>query len=457
MEQLSTLIDTLSGYVWGIFGIIPLLIITGIVLMVGLRFMPLFKIGPALKTMWRGRKGAGDQGELTPWQALMASMAATVGVGNIVGVATAIYFGGPGAIFWMWVTGFLGMATKFCEATLAVKYREVAEDGSFVGGPMYYIKNGLGDHWKWMAALFAVFGMFACFGIGNMTQANSVTANVVKMTGVPAEAVAIILLVLAGMVFLGGVKRIGKVVGSLVPTMCLIYVIGALVIIALNLDKVPGVFAEIFGSAFTGRGAAGGLMGSALLMAMRYGLARGLFSNEAGLGSSPIAHATAQVKHPVKQGLLGMIDPFLDTIVVCSLTAMVILIAGQWTTSHDVVTSAAVLTNMSFESALPGGFGGWLVTIGLTLFAFSTILGWGLYGERCVTYLFGRQASKPFYIVFTLVVPVGALMKLDFVWNFSDLMNGLMAIPNLVALLLLSPVVYKLTREFFSDPKNMED
>ena len=456
LHQFDALAATLGGYVWGIFGIIPLLIFTGIFFMLGLKFLPLRKMGPAIRTMWRGRKPEeGHEGELTPWDALMSSLAATVGTGNIVGVATAIYFGGPGAVFWIWVTGFLGMATKYCEATLAVHYREVASDGSFVGGPMYYIKNGLGEKWKWMATLFAILGSVACFGIGNLTQANGITANVVQLTGAPPTLIAVILFILAAVVFLGGVQRIGAVAGKLVPIMCVIYVAGALIILILHIDKLPGIFGLIISSAFTGESAKGGLYGSAVLMAMRYGCARGLFSNEAGLGSSPMAHATAIVKHPVKQGLLGMIDPFLDTLVVCTMTALVILISGEW--QNDAITNAAVLTNMAFAITLPGGFGSWLVTIGLSLFAFSTILGWGLYGERCITYLFGRKASKPFYLVFTLIVPVGALGGLNFVWNFSDLFNGLMAIPNLIALLLLSPVVFKLTKDFFSDPKNMDD
>jgi AGCS family alanine or glycine:cation symporter len=364
----------------------------------------------------------------------------------------------------MWVTALLGMGTKYCEATLAVHYREKAADGSFVGGPRSYIKNGLGATWKGMATLFAVFASIACFGIGNLTQANSITANIVQMINIPdldkvmaARVVAGILMVLVGVTLLGGVKRIGDVAGTLVPIMVLIYVLGGLVIILTNFDKVPGVFAQIFGSAFSDHAAVGGFTGATLAMVMRFGLARGLFSNEAGLGSSPMAHATAMVKHPVKQGFLGMIDPFLDTLVVCTMTALVILIAGDWTADHGVVSSAAVLTNLAFTKLLPGTFGGWLVTIGLTLFAYSTLLGWGLYGERAVTYLFGRGASKPFYLIFTLVVPVGCLTELTFVWNFSDLFNGLMALPNLVALLLLSPVVFKLTKEYFADPKKYED
>ena len=452
----SDWLGAVGGVVWGPYVLIPLLLGVGVIMMIGLRFKPWTKLFPAFAVMWAGRKAkAGHEGELTPWHALMTSLAATVGTGNIVGVATAIYFGGPGAVFWIWVTGFLGMATKYCEATLAVHYREVASDGSFVGGPMYYIKNGLGEKWKWMATLFAILGSVACFGIGNLTQANGITANIVQSTGAPPVLIAVVLFILSAVVFLGGVQRIGAVAGKLVPVMCVIYVLGALTILILHIDKVPGIFALIINSAFTGESAKGGLYGSAVLMAMRYGCARGLFSNEAGLGSSPMAHATAIVKHPVKQGLLGMIDPFLDTLVVCTMTALVILISGQW--QNEAITNAAVLTNVAFDSMLPGGFGEWLVTIGLTLFAFSTILGWGLYGERCITYLFGRKASKPFYLVFTLIVPVGALGGLNFVWNFSDLFNGLMAIPNLIALLLLSPVVFKLTKDFFSDPKNMED
>jgi AGCS family alanine or glycine:cation symporter len=434
--------------------------------MVGLRFMPLLRLPHAFVVMWRGRKSHPEhKGEISPFRALMTSLAATVGTGNIVGVATAILLGGPGAVFWMWMTALFGMATKFCEATLAVKYREVTPDGKFVGGPMYYIKNGLGPKWKWMATLFAIFGMVASFGIGNMTQANSVTNSVVDIAKtqlgiiVLPEVVAVILLILSGIVLIGGVKRIGQVAGTLVPFMAIVYVLGGLVILGIHIDKVPAAFALIFESAFTGHAAVGGFAGSTLAMAIRFGVARGLFSNEAGMGSAPIAHATAIVKNPVKQGLLGMLDPFLDTIIVCSVSALVILVSGQWSTVDGKIdNAAATLTSLAFNSALPyGGLGSWLVTIGLVLFAFSTILGWCVYGERCVIYLFGHKAALPFRIVFTLVVPVGAMAKLSLVWLLSDIFNGLMAIPNLVALLLLSPVVFKLAREFFSDPKNRDE
>ncbi|MDR3221726.1 MAG: sodium:alanine symporter family protein [Candidatus Accumulibacter sp.] len=461
LAALNTLLGDIGGVVWGPFVLIPLLLGVGVVLMVGLRFMPLCQMGHAFVVMWRGRKRHPDhEGELTPFRALMTSLAATVGTGNIVGVATAILMGGPGAVFWMWVTALFGMATKFCEATLAVKYREVTPDGKFVGGPMYYIKNGLGPNWKWMATLFAIFGMVASFGIGNMTQANAVMSNVQHVFeiygwSVDPLVIAIVLLVVSGAVLIGGIKRIGSVAGTLVPVMAFFYVLGGLIILSMHLDKVPGAFAMIFESAFTGHAAVGGFAGSTLAMAIRFGVARGLFSNEAGLGSAPIAHAAAIVKNPVKQGLLGMLDPFLDTIVVCSITALVILVSGQWTA--EGISGAGVLTSKAFDTALPGGLGTWLVTIGLVLFAFSTILGWCVYGERCVIYLFGHKAALPFRVIFTLVVPVGALAKLELVWNLADLFNGLMAIPNLIALLLLSPVVFKLSREFFADPGNKDE
>lgn len=406
--------------------------------------------------MWQGRShDAEHEGELSPFKALMTSMAATVGTGNIVGVATAISIGGPGAVFWMWLTALLGMATKFCEATLAVKYREVTPDGSYVGGPMYYIKNGLGNNWKWMAFLFALFGAVASFGIGNMTQANAITANIQstfsEIVAIPEWGIALVLLVLIGIVLIGGVKRVGDVAGILVPFMAIFYILVGLVVVVINYDKVGPAFFSIFEYAFAPAPAVGGFTGATIMLAMRFGIARGLFSNEAGLGSAPIAHATAITNSPVKQGFLGMLDPFIDTIMVCSITAIIILIAGDWAGTDRV--SAGVLTANSFEHALPG-FGKWLVTIGLLLFAFSTILGWAVYGERCCMYLFGHKASMPFRIVFTLMVPVGALAKLDLVWSLSDLFNGLMALPNLVALLLLSPVVFKLTKEYFADPAN---
>jgi AGCS family alanine or glycine:cation symporter len=462
LESFNSWVDTLDGIVWGPYVLIPLLFIVGVFLTIGLRFQPWRKLPHAMSVMWKGRHHDPDhKGELTPFRALMTSLAATIGTGNIVGVATAILIGGPGAVFWMWMTALFGMATKFCEATLAVKYREVTPDGKFVGGPMYYIKNGLGPNWKWLATLFAIFGTVASFGIGNMTQANAITVNVVNLGSnygllLDKGLVAAVLFILSAMVLLGGVKRIGAVAGTLVPVMAVIYVIGALIVLGAHIEKVPAAFALIFGSAFTGTAAAGGFAGSTLAMAIRFGVARGLFSNEAGLGSAPIAHATAIVKNPVKQGLLGMLDPFLDTLVVCTMSALVIIVSGQWMAPGIVEAGAGTLTSRAFDSTMPGGFGAWLVTSGIVLFAFSTILGWCVYGERCMIYLFGHKAALPFRFFFTLVVPVGALAKLELVWNLSDLFNGLMAIPNLIALLLLSPVVFKLAKEFFLDPNSEE-
>ncbi len=451
MESFHNLIATLSGFVWGPYLLLPLLLGAGAYLMIGLRFMPIRYLGMAFKVMWKGRKvEAGHEGELSPFKALMTSMAATVGTGNIVGVATAISLGGPGAIFWMWCTALVGMATKFCEATLAVKFRDVTPDGSYVGGPMYYIRRGLGENWKWLATLFAIFGTVASFGIGNLTQANAISHNIHDVFGLSEYITAGILLVLVGIVLVGGLKRIGDVAGILVPFMALFYIIMGLIVMLMNYDKVLPTFGLIFSHAFSPMSAVGGFAGAAVKDAMQRGVARGLFSNEAGLGSAPIAHATAIVKEPVRQGFLGMLDPFLDTIVICSITALVILISGQWSAEGEVQKSAALLTAQSFGTVLPG-FGQYVVSIGLMLFAFSTILGWSVYGERCAIYLFGYKSSMIFRIIFTLVVPLGALAELKLVWDISDLFNGLMALPNLIALLLLSPVVFRITREYFAE------
>lgn len=446
--------ETLGGYVWGPYVLLPLLVGTGLYLTLGLKFMPWFKMGAAFRYMWHGRKiNTEHSGELSPFKAMMTCMAATIGTGNIVGVATAIMIGGPGAVFWMWITALVGMATKFCEAVLAVKYREVTPNGDYVGGPMYYIKNGLGDNWKWLAFLFAVFGMVASFGIGNMTQCNAITGNLSTTFGLSPNLVAGSLFVVIGIVILGGVKRIGDVAGFIVPFMSIFYILMGIVIMIVNYDKVAPAFLSIFTYAFAPAPAIGGFTGAGVMMAMRYGIARGLFSNEAGLGSGPIAHATAITNSPIRQGFLGMIDPFIDTVMVCSMTAIVILIAGDWSAADR--GSAAVMTSVAFGHALPG-FGQYGVAIGLFFFAFSTILGWCVYGERCAVYLFGHKALVPFRIVFTLIVPVSALMKLDLAWSLSDLFNGLMALPNLVALLMLSPVVFKMTKEYFNDPANTE-
>ena len=510
-------INSAVDFVWGPFLLIPLLLLAGAFFMVRIRFLPFRRLRYAFALMWKGRKHSDEhEGELSPFNALMTSMAATVGTGNIVGVASAIMVGGPGAVFWMWMTALVGMATKYCEALLAVKYREVTPDGSYVGGPMYYIRKGLGENWAWLAFLFAVFGAVASFGIGNMTQANSITDSVSEVvssliasgSGVTPESFAatkeMVSLVTAGVLFLtcgavlvGGVRRIGMVAGMLVPFMALFYICVGIVALVWNVDKVPAAVAMIFTEAFSVTSAAGGAFGVAIIVTIQSGVARGLFSNEAGLGSAPIAHATAITDSPVRQGFLGMLDPFLDTIVICSITALVILVTNHWyyvdpvtgRTLLDPITgkailgsipfeklspellaslspeslqalkaqgplSKALLTQRAFGTAIPGGIGTYVVAIGQILFAFSTILGWCVYGERCTIYLLGHRAAKAFRILFTVVVPFGALARLDLVWALADLFNGLMALPNLVALLLLSPVVVRMTGEYFKDPAN---
>lgn len=475
MDSLLDTINALSGFVWGPYLLIPLLVGAGAYFLIGLKFMPIWYLGPALKQMWASRKHEGEEGELTPFQALMTSLAGTIGTGNIVGVATAIYLGGPGAVFWMWITAIVGMATKYCEATLAVKYREVAPDGSYVGGPMYYIRNGLGEKWAPLAIFFALAATVASFGIGNMTQANAITANVVSAFSMepitmgstvisPSYLIAGLLFVVAAAVLLGGVKRIGAVAGTLVPFMAIIYILVGLVVVIMHIDKVPAAFGIIFGHAFTPIGAVGGFTGSVVARTIQMGVARGLFSNEAGLGSAPIAHATTTETNPVKQGFLGMVDPFIDTLCICTITALVIVISGEWmaTAPADISASEAsaylqgTLTARAFDTALPG-VGQYIVAFGLTLFAFTTILGWSVYGERSARFLFGHGASTPYRVLFVLAIPIGAVVQLDLVWAFADLANGLMALPNLVGLLFLSPVVFKLTREYFDEEKKKKE
>ena len=451
MEQAIAFTGMLSDIIWGPFLLIPLLLGAGAYLMIGLRFMPLLRMGMAFSLLWKGRKhDERHEGELSPFNALMTSMAATVGTGNIVGVATAILVGGPGAVFWMWCTALVGMATKFCEATLAVKYRDVTPDGSFVGGPMYYIRKGLGEKWSWLATLFAFFGGVACFGIGNLTQGNAIAVNLHKTMGLPFGVTAVLLFFLVGVVILGGVKRIGQVAGAFVPFMAIFYVLLGLVILALHWERVPDAFGLIFTHAFAPIAAVGGFAGAVMKDAIQRGVSRGLFSNEAGLGSAPIAHATAITDNPVKQGFLGMLDPFLDTIVICSITALVILVSDEWTAKMPPANAGAVLSAMAFESGLPG-FGQIGVTAGICFFAYSTILGWSVYGERCIIYLFGHKASKPFRLLFTLAVPLGAMLELKLVWNLADVFNGLMALPNLIALILLSPVVFAMAKEYLKE------
>ena len=385
------------------------------------------------------------EGEVTAFQAVATALAATVGTGNIAGVATAIASGGPGAVFWMWLAAVFGMTTKFSEVVLAVKFREKTEDGRYVGGPMYFIKNGLG--WGWMATLFAIFGTLASFGIGNMVQSNSVALAMQGSFKVPPLATGIILAVITALVIVGGIKRIGAFTEKLVPFMAAIYIVGGLVIIFRNASEIPAAFATIFADAFTGRAAVGGFAGATMSNAIRYGVARGVFTNEAGLGSAPIAHAAATTDHPVRQGLWGVFEVFVDTIIICSITALAIVTTGAWESGQ----SGAVLTTLAFDTALKGG--GYIVSVGLVLFAYSTIIGWEYYGERCLEYLAGTKPILAYRMIWIVFIVVGAVGGLEFMWSLADTLNGMMAIPNLIGVLFLSGTVFKLTKEFFAKEK----
>lgn len=443
MDLITDLIKELNSLVWGT----PMLVMilgTGFFLMVGLKLMPVRRLGYGFRMLWRGRKSEGE-GDITPFNALMTSLSATIGTGNIAGVATAIFMGGPGALFWMWCTALVGMATKYAEAVLAVHYREKDEKGNHIGGPMFYIRNGLGSRWVWLGASFAIFGALAGFGIGNTVQANSVADALNSKLGIPHLTTGIVMAILVALVLIGGIRRIAEVAGKLVPFMAISYVLAGLVVLILNSAEIPDAINLIFTHAFTPTAATGGFAGAAVWAAIRFGVARGIFSNEAGLGSAPIAHAAASTDSPVRQGTIAMLGTFIDTIIVCSVTGLVIIVSGAWTGGEN----GASLTSAAFESALPG-VGGYVVTIGITLFAFTTLLGWSFYGEKCVEYLFGIRSILPFRILWIIAIPIGATAQLDFIWLLADTLNALMALPNLLALLLLSPVVFKLTRDYFS-------
>ena len=442
LEMIQDFLNTASGIIWGPVTLV-LLLGAGLYLTIGLKAMPWRKTVTAFRLLWQGRKPEGE-GDITPFQALMTALAATIGTGNIAGVATAIALGGPGAVFWMWLTALLGMATKYSEAVLAVRYREVDERGKHVGGPMYYIKNGLGARWHWLGAAFALFGMLAAFGIGNMVQANSVADAFESTFSIPTWLTGLIITVAAGAVILGGIDRIAQVAARLVPFMALAYVGGSLIIILGNLGAVPDALGTIVSHAFTGSAATGGFAGAAVWAAIRFGVARGIFSNEAGLGSAPIAHAAAQTNDPIHQGMIGMLGTFIDTIVICTMTALVIIITGAWTSGE----TGAALSAQAYSSALPG-VGNYIISLGLVIFAFTTILGWSYYGERCAEFLFGIKVILPYRILWLIAIPLGAMGKLTLIWLLADVLNGLMALPNLIALVLLSPVVFKISREYF--------
>ncbi len=482
---LNDAVVSINDFLWG-YVLIFLLVGTGIFLTIRTRGIQLFGLGHGVKLTRGVYDKKEDAGDLSHFQALTTALSATVGVGNIAGVAIAIKMGGPGALFWMWVTAAVGMATKFTSCTLAVKYRKINEDGTVSGGPMYFIENGLGQSWKPLAAAFAVFATVGTFGAGCMAQAGELSRAFVTLfrSDVTAEMIAaseggllyslylktayfiqlhptlanfgvgVVVSAMVAVVILGGIKRIGNVTSKLVPFMAVFYVTAALTIIIMNMGSVPAALVTVFSDAFTGTAAAGGFTGATFILALKWGVKRGLFSNESGQGSAPIAHATAKTNYPAREGYVALLEPFIDTIIICSLTGLVIIITGAWTAEGDI--GGADMTAHAFQLglgklhnvAVEARLGRLLVTFGVILFAYSTALSWSYYGDRCIGYLFGLKAVVPYRVVFCLFLIVGATIKIDLVWNLCDLMNGAMALPNLIALILLSGVVVKELNEY---------
>lgn len=459
LSVIESVNNVVNNFIWGVPAMICIIGV-GLLLSIRTGFLQIRKFPYAMKvTLGRMlKKREASDGALTPFQAVCTALAATVGTGNVAGVAGAIAIGGPGAIFWMWISAILGMCTKFSEVTLAVHFRETNEKGELVGGPMYYIKNGLKKHWHWLAYLFSAFGVLTVFGTGNATQVNTITTaidsalynyNIISEDAAPMLnlIIGIVLAGLIALILLGGIKRIGQVTEKLVPFMAVMYIVLALGVVLLNIKNVPHVFGAIFAGAFRPASVTGGAVGS-FFMSMKKGVSRGIFSNEAGLGTGSIAHACADTRKPVKQGFFGIFEVFVDTIVICTLTALVILCSGVPIGYGEA--AGAELTINGFTSV----YGGWVsifTAVAMCCFAFSTIIGWGLYGTRCIEFLFGFRANKPFMLLYALVAIVGATMNLGLMWSIAETFNGLMVIPNLIAVFLLSGVVVKLVREYFSD------
>ena len=458
LQIIETINTAVNNFIWGVPAMVCIFGV-GLYLSIRTNFLQIRKFPYAIKTTLGRifRKRDASDGAITPFQAVCTALAATVGTGNIAGVAGAIAIGGPGAIFWMWVSALFGMCTKFAEVTLAVHYREINANGELVGGPMYYIKNGLGKKWNWLAYLFAAFGVLTVFGTGNATQVNTITTainsallnyNVISENAVSTSnlIIGIVIAILIAMILLGGIKRIGQVTEKLVPFMALLYILLGLGVILLNIQNVPSVFASIFRGAFQPSAVTGGIIGS-MFLSLKKGVSRGIFSNEAGLGTGSIAHACADTRKPVKQGLFGIFEVFADTIVICTLTALVILCSGVPIAYGEA--AGAELTISGFTST----YGSWIsifTAVAMCCFAFSTAIGWGLYGARCIEFLFSEKVIKPFMVVYSLVAILGATANLGLMWNIAETFNGLMAIPNLIALFLLSGTVVKLTKEYFA-------
>ena len=461
LQTIESINNAVNNFIWGVPAMICIIGV-GLYLSIRTNFIQIRKFPYAIKTTIGRifRKKEASDGSMTPFQAVCTALAATVGTGNIAGVAGAIAIGGPGAVFWMWISALLGMCTKFSEVTLAVHFRERNEQGDLVGGPMYYIKNGLGKQWHWLAFLFSAFGVLTVFGTGNATQVNTITTaidsallnyNVVSASSVKTVnlVIGIVIAFLVALILLGGIKRIGRVTEKLVPFMALLYIILAVGVIVINIDEVPAIFCQIVEGAFKPSAVTGGVVGS-FFLSMKKGVSRGIFSNEAGLGTGSIAHACADTQKPVKQGFFGVFEVFADTIVICTLTALVILLSGVPISYGQA--AGAELTISGFTAT----YGSWvsiLTAVAMCCFAFSTILGWGLYGARCIEFLFSSKIIKVFMVAYSLVAILGATMDLGLLWGIADTFNGLMAIPNLIALFLLAPTVVKLVKEFAQKEK----
>ena len=472
----AEIVNKVNSIAWGPWMLI-LLVGTGIYLTSRVGVLQLRKFGYVMKNTFGKifQKQTAGAGEITPFQAMSTALAATVGTGNIAGVTGAIIVGGPGAVFWMWLSAFFGMVTKYAEVVLAIRYRERNEKGDWVGGPMYYIKNGLGNNWKWLGIIFSVLACLAAFGIGNMTQINTIATSIttaVNSYGVDTSAavtlfgqefmifnliIGVVIAAIVGMVLLGGIKRIGAVAEKLVPFMAVVYILASLAVVFCNLDAVGTIFASIFKGAFNPSAVMGGFTGTTIMMAIQKGVGRGVFSNEAGLGSAPMAHAASSETNPVKQGLYGIFEVFVDTVIICTLTALVLLcgihngVEVNWGVSGGVE-----LISASISMVLGQKLGSTIVALGIVLFALSTVLSWALYGSRCFEFLFGSKLLPVYQIIFVLVCVIGASMELEVVWNIADTLNGFMAIPNLIALIGLSGVVTKLTKEHFSKEKALK-
>lgn len=448
MQELQSIMETLSGWVWGPYMLV-LIVGTGVFLTFRLLFWQFRMLPLAFKQVFGKHPNKQDSGDISQFASLMTALSATIGTGNIAGVATACVLGGPGAVFWMWMTALFGMATKYGEGVLAVKYRVKNDKGEMSGGPMYYIERGL--KWKWLALIFALFGTLASFGIGSSVQSNTVALAVENSLGLETWVTGLIITAFSALVILGGIKTISKASSVIVPVMAVGYVAGGLIIIFNNLELVGPALKMIFTYAFTGEAAVGGAIGAAI----RYGVARGVFSNEAGMGSAPIAAAAAKTDHPARQGLVSMTGTFIDTIIVCSITGIVLVMAYISAGNSFGDQTGAVLTITAFDKLLPG-IGGWVVTFGIIFFAYSTILGWSYYGEKCCTYLLGEKFVLPYRLIYIASVFVGCIATLDLVWLFADTFNGLMAVPNLIALLLLSGVIAKESKDFIARRKSGE-